>query len=211
VSAPCSPKKDPRVSSVVSKERALTKSSVLPSFSSLTAGASVAAATASSFGASSESDPLPEPLDASFLAALAEFFLTGLADSLESESEPEELEDAAFLAFLAGAAFFGASLSEELSDELDSFLATFLEAVFLATTLTDSSEEELSESEEEEAALAFFCGTLALSLVFWALFLLPALTLLPALGLLAAGLASEESESDESEELLSCFLAFFLS
>merc|ERR1719272_1055499 len=179
VSSPYCSKIWRRMFSSMSKERERTKSSSLSASSGLVsaAGASSTFFSVLAGAASSEPESEPEPdseSDESFLDFLAAAFLGASSSELESL---EESFLAAFLAgaataFLAGAAFLGAS-SESLSDEESettflagtAFLAAFLgeeafdwtllaEALEAARgrllSLTFSSEDE-SESEELEA------------------------------------------------------------
>jgi hypothetical protein len=203
---------------VVSKERPVTNNSVLPSWPS----SSTAAAFPIVFAGASTSSPELED-ESFFLAETLEFFLEVFLTGSLSLSDPEPDDEAAFLAcfpfFLADpaeaaeaflTAFFGASLSEELSSsEEDSFLAAFLdEEAFFATTLTDSSEDE--SSSEEDSATFFFYGTAYFSTVLLTLFLPEPLDALEAaLALLAAGFFSVDELLSLSEEEDSCFLDFF--
>jgi hypothetical protein len=160
----------------------------------------------------SESLPLLEDDSCFFEAFFTGAFLAGFSLSSLSESE---LDDSCFFdAFFTGAFLAGFSLSDELSsDDEDYFLACFLAGAFLATTLTDSSEEESSSDDELSCTFDFFCGTLALSLVFLALFFceLALLTFDAALGLLVTGLATDDCDelSSSLSEDDSCFFDFF--
>jgi len=215
VNSPCGEKKALRLSSSVSKERPWTKSSSLPSCSSFSsvAAAGVSAAGVSSALAGDSSSELDEPDEDEDAAALA--FFAGAASDEESLSLPDEEDEAA--AFLAGAFLAGAA-SDELSlsdEELDSaFLATFLEA--LATTLTLSDDDEESESDDEDSTTFFFCGTTAFSVFLEALLFDPADTFEAALDLFFGVGSGDELLDEELDELLELELedggvgAFFL-
>ena len=191
-----------RVSSVVSKLRPWTNSSVFPSCSSFVSSAFSTFISESALdcfllfftGLASELS-LSESLLLEELSCLAAFFdfLTGAFSSLEldpSESESLDEDDCCFLLFFLAGAFFGAGFSssddesdpEELEDE--SFLATFLAGAFFTGFSSSEDESELLDDEEESFLAAFFAGAFL------------------------GGSSDEESDSDSDDELTSTFLFF---